>query len=123
MPDPVTAAAVAYLYRAALARQVPVFRPRMRGGSSKEEHMHSEPVTYGRPPVEGKVKASTAGAYLGLLALLTVLQTVNTNLDLIAFLPDWLETLTIPLLPGLATYTGGYLAKHAPRPDLPMSQR
>lgn len=72
---------------------------------------------------EPKVKAATAGAYLGLLAVLTVLQTVSGNLDLISFLPDWLETFLIPLIPGLVAYVAGYVAKHAPRPDLPASQR
>ncbi|MET7335590.1 hypothetical protein [Nonomuraea sp. NPDC005650] len=60
--------------------------------------MHAEPVSYGKP-VERKVTAATVGSYLSLLAVLTVLQTVNADLDLIAFLPDWLESLTVPLLP------------------------
>jgi hypothetical protein len=85
--------------------------------------MHAEPVTYDRPPVEKKVKAGAAASYLGLLALLTVLQAVKADLDLIEFLPDWAESLTIPLLPGLVTYVAGYVAKHTPRPDLPASQR
>ncbi|WP_433444535.1 hypothetical protein [Nonomuraea sp. CA-141351] len=84
--------------------------------------MHGEPVTYGKL-VERKVTASTAGSYLGLLAVLTVLQAINADLDLIAFLPDWLESLTIPLLPGLITYVSGYKAKHTARPDLPLDQR
>ncbi|MFI7709207.1 hypothetical protein [Nonomuraea sp. NPDC049480] len=66
---------------------------------------------------------ATAGSYLGLLAVLTVLQTVNADLNLISSLPDWLETLSIPLLPGLITYVSGYAAKHTARPDLPLDQR
>ena len=85
--------------------------------------MHAEPVTYGNPPVERKVTAATAGSYLSLVAVLTVLQTVNADLDLIAWLPDWLESLAIPLLPGLITWVSGYKAKHTARPDLPMEQR
>ena len=85
--------------------------------------MHGEPITESRPKVEGKVKAGTAGAYLGLLAVLAPLQAIQANLDLIAFLPDWLETLAIPLVPGIVTYVAGYVAAHAPRPDLPMSKR
>ncbi|MEU4511795.1 hypothetical protein AB0G05_20065 [Nonomuraea wenchangensis] len=85
--------------------------------------MHGEPISYDKPKVERKVTASTAGSYLGLLAVLTVLQAVNADLDLIAFLPDWLESLTIPLLPGLITYVSGYKAKHTARPDLPIDQR
>ncbi|MGW6499309.1 hypothetical protein [Nonomuraea angiospora] len=84
--------------------------------------MHGEPVSYGKP-VERKVTASTAGSYLGLLAVLTVLQAVSADLDLIAFLPDWAETLAVPLLPGLITYVSGYVAKHTARPDLPLEQR
>ncbi|WP_113704736.1 holin [Nonomuraea lactucae] len=80
-------------------------------------------MTYGKLPVERKVSAATAGSYLGLVAVLTVLQTVNADLDLIAFLPDWLESLTIPLLPGLISYVSGYKAKHTARPDLPPDQR
>lgn len=85
--------------------------------------MHGEPISYSKPKVESKVKAGTAGAYLGLLALLAPLQAVQADLDLIAFLPDWLETLAIPLVPGLVTYVAGWVAKHQPRPDLPQSQR
>lgn len=85
--------------------------------------MHGDPVTYSKPPVERKVTAATAGSYLGLLAVLTILQTVNSNLDLLSFLPDAIETLAIPLLPGLITYVSGFKAKHTPRPDLPLDQR
>ncbi|MET9245640.1 hypothetical protein [Nonomuraea sp. NPDC003709] len=79
-------------------------------------------MTYGKP-VERKVTGATVGSCLSLLAVLTVLQTVNADLDLIAFLPDWLESLTVPLLPGLITYMSGYKAKHTARPDLPLDQR
>ncbi|GIH91923.1 hypothetical protein ACFFMN_34050 [Planobispora siamensis] len=85
--------------------------------------MVHEPIAYGRAKVEAKVKASTVATYLSLLAVLTVLQAVNARLDLIAFLPDVVETLVVPLLPGLITYVAGYMAKHEPRPDLPMAQR
>ncbi|MEV0313510.1 hypothetical protein [Nonomuraea fuscirosea] len=74
-------------------------------------------------PVERKVTAAAAGSYLGLVAILSVLQTVNADLDLIAILPDWLESLTIPLLPGLISWVSGYKAKHTARPDLPLEQR
>jgi hypothetical protein len=73
--------------------------------------------------VEPKVKAATVGGYLGLLALLAPLQAVQADLDLISVLPDWLETFLVPLVPGLVTYVSGYVAKHAPRPDLPQHQR
>ncbi|WP_066360225.1 hypothetical protein [Herbidospora mongoliensis] len=86
-----------------------------------DPHLYHSPRTAAK--VEPKVKAATVGSYLGLLAILAPLQAVNADLDLIAFLPDWLETLAVPLLPGLVTYVSGYVARHAPRPDLPASQR
>ncbi|TMR91451.1 holin [Nonomuraea basaltis] len=85
--------------------------------------MHGEPISYGKPKIERKVTASAAGSYLSLLAVLTVLQAINADLDLIAFLPDWLESLAVPLLPGLIAYVSGYVAKHTARPDLPPDQR
>ncbi|AQZ70427.1 unnamed protein product [[Actinomadura] parvosata subsp. kistnae] len=85
--------------------------------------MHGEHITYGKVPVERKVTASAVGSYLGLLAILVVLQAVSDDLDLISFLPDVIETLAIPLLPGLITYVSGYVAKHTARPDLPLDQR
>lgn len=85
--------------------------------------MHGDPITYGKPKVERKVTAATAGSYLGLLAVLTILQAINADLDLIAWLPDCLESLAIPLLPGLTTYVSGYVARHTARPDLPLHQR
>ncbi|MFG6197884.1 hypothetical protein [Nonomuraea sp. JJY05] len=48
---------------------------------------------------------------------------MNADLDLIAWLPDWVESLTIPLLPGLIAYVSRYVAKHTARPDLPPDQR
>ncbi|MER7363264.1 hypothetical protein [Nonomuraea wenchangensis] len=84
--------------------------------------MHGDPVTYGKP-IERKVTAATVGSYLGLVAVLAVLQTLNADLDLIRALPDWLESLTIPLLPGLITWVSGFKAKHTARPDLPLDQR
>lgn len=84
--------------------------------------MHGDSIAEKRP-VERKVTAASAGSYLSLLAGLTVLQAINTDLDLIAFLPDPVETFVIPLLPGLIAYVSGFWAKHTARPDLPMSQR
>lgn len=53
-----------------------------------EETMHGEPISYSKPKVERKVTAATAGSYLSLLAVLTVLQAISADLDLIAWLPD-----------------------------------
>ncbi|MFI6886742.1 hypothetical protein [Streptosporangium canum] len=84
--------------------------------------MHGESIAESRP-VERKVTAAAAGSYLGLLAGLTVLQTVQADLDLLSFLPDVVETLLIPLLPGLVAYVSGFVAKHTARPDLPLDER
>ncbi|MER7212439.1 hypothetical protein ABT340_35750 [Streptosporangium sp. NPDC000239] len=99
------------------------FPPREGGGLPKEERMHGEPITTSRPAVEAKVKWATLGTYLGSVAALSVLQAVNSDLSLIAFWPDWLETITVPLIPTAITAVSGFMARHTPRPDLPLSQR
>jgi hypothetical protein len=68
-------------------------------------------------PVETKVKAAAVATYLGLLALLAVLNGV-TDADLIAGLPDVVEVFVAPLLPTAVTFVTSYLARHTPRPDL-----
>ncbi|WP_449065157.1 hypothetical protein [Planomonospora algeriensis] len=52
-----------------------------------------------------------------------MLQVGDSDHSLIAFWPDWLEALTIPLLPTAITAVAGYKAKHTAHTDLPMSQR
>ncbi len=79
--------------------------------------------TSASPMLERKVKAAAAGSYLGSVALLAVLQAVNSDLSLIDFLPDWAETILVPLVPAAITTVAGWAAKHTPRPDLPPSQR
>ncbi|MEV0586305.1 hypothetical protein [Nonomuraea sp. NPDC050310] len=85
--------------------------------------MHGEPVRYSRPPVEAKVKWASVGAYLGAVAGTAVLQAIDADHSLIAILPDWLEALTIPLLPTGLAWLAGFRAKHTARPDLPVGQR
>lgn len=80
--------------------------------------MHGEPVSYGKPPVEVKVKAMTLVSYLGGVAGVAVLQALNADHSLIEFLPDWVEAVAIPLLPTALAAVAGYRAKHTPRPDL-----
>jgi len=84
--------------------------------------MHAEPATT-KPPIEAKVKAMTLGSYLAGVAGLAVLQAINDDLTLIEFLPDWLETILIPLLPTGIAAVAGWKAQHTPRPDLPADQR
>jgi hypothetical protein len=62
MPDPVTAAAVTYLYRAALARQVPHLRLRMRGGESSKEELTMALHTPDRTPFSIRYPLLVRGA-------------------------------------------------------------
>jgi hypothetical protein len=85
--------------------------------------MHGEPISYSKPPVEAKVKWASFGWYVGSVGLLGILQAVDADHSLIAFWPDWLEALAIPLLPTAIGAVAGWKAKHTARPDLPMDQR
>lgn len=85
--------------------------------------MHNSPIEYGHRPVEAKVKWAALGSYLGSVGLLAGLQAVDADHSLIAFWPDWLEALAIPLLPTAIAAVSGWRARHTPRPDLPLSER
>lgn len=78
--------------------------------------------TYPAPRVETKVKAGAVASYLGLAALLAVLNGV-TDINLVAALPDVIEVLVAPVIPAATGLVAGYLARHTPRPDLESSQR
>ena len=71
-----------------------------------------------RQPVEKKVTWAAIGTYLGGVALLAVCTAVGSDPGLISGLPDWLESLLLPLVPAAVSFLGGYTAKHTPRPDL-----
>lgn len=71
-------------------------------------------------PVEVKVKAASIATYLGLVALLAVLNAVSDT-NLIAGLPDVIEVFVAPLVPTAIAFVAGYVAKHTPRPDLGQS--
>ncbi|MFB4284834.1 hypothetical protein ACBJ59_56870 [Nonomuraea sp. MTCD27] len=86
--------------------------------------MHADPqVTYSKPPVETKVKAMGLVSYLAGVAGMAVLQAVADAPSLIAWLPDWVEAITLPLLPTALAAVAGFTAQHTPRPDLPADQR
>ncbi|MGI5292634.1 hypothetical protein ACQEVF_58835 [Nonomuraea polychroma] len=85
--------------------------------------MHGEPVSYSKPPVETKVKAMTLTSYLAGVAGMAVLQAVSADPSMIAFLPDWVEAITLPLLPTALAAVAGFKARHTPRRDLPDDQR
>lgn len=69
-------------------------------------------------PVETKVKAAAWATYLGLVALLAVLNAV-ADANLVAVLPDLVEVFVAPILPALITFVAGWTAKHTRRYDLP----
>ncbi|MEV1177279.1 hypothetical protein [Nonomuraea sp. NPDC049784] len=86
--------------------------------------MHADPqITYSKPPVETKVKAMTLVSYLSGVAGMAVLQAVSNDPSLISWLPDWVEAITLPLLPTALAAVAGFKARHTPRPDLPSDQR
>jgi hypothetical protein len=61
--------------------------------------------------VEEKTKVGAYATYAGALILFAVL--TNTATDL-TFLPDWLETIVLPLVPAIASLLGSYLKNHKP---------
>ena len=79
---------------------------------------HGYPIKYSKAPVEAKVKAMTLASYLAGVGGVAILQALNSDHSLIAFLPDWVEAVAIPLLPTALAAVAGYRAKHTPRPDL-----
>jgi hypothetical protein len=74
------------------------------------------------PTIESKVKAAATWSYLGLVALLAVLNGVSDT-NLVTGLPDVVEVLVAPIIPAAIGLVAGYVAKHTPRPDLPAAQR
>jgi hypothetical protein len=71
-------------------------------------------------PVEEKVKWATAASYLAGLVV-TALANAAQDEDhalLLGFLPEWLESLLLPLLISAPTLYAGWQAKHTHRPDL-----
>ncbi|MFD8529398.1 hypothetical protein ACFV0L_18460 [Streptosporangium canum] len=85
---------------------------------------HADPkLTYSKPPVETKVKAMTLASYLAGVAGMAVLQAVADDPSMISFLPDWVEAITLPLVPTGLSALAGYKARHTPRPDLPLNQQ
>jgi len=73
----------------------------------------STPITR-TAPIESKVTVASVATYLGLVALLAILNGVG-DANLITALPDALEVFAAPLLPTAVTFVSGYMAKHTPR--------
>jgi hypothetical protein len=64
-------------------------------------------------PVERKVQASTAAAAVSGLALYVLGRYVFKG-----SVPDVVASWVYAIIPGLITFTAGYLARHTPRPPL-----
>lgn len=68
-------------------------------------------------PVEKKVKASSAAAYLLGLASLAILGAVTDDPSLIGSMPDALEPFVLALVPAAGAAVAGWMAPHTPRAD------
>ncbi|MFJ1827368.1 holin [Streptomyces sp. NPDC088178] len=66
-------------------------------------------------PVEKKVTAASAGAYLASTGLLASLAAVQDDARLVGWMPDALAPFALALVPTAITFVGGWLAKHTPR--------
>lgn len=66
-------------------------------------------------PVERKVTAASAAAYLGSTGLLGILAAVQDNARLLEWMPDTLSPLVLAVVPTLITFAAGWRAKHTPR--------
>jgi hypothetical protein len=69
-------------------------------------------------PIEKKVKASSALAYLASLAGLAILGAVTDDPSLISGMPDALEPFVLALVPAVASAIAGWAAPHTPRSDV-----
>ncbi|WP_326811644.1 holin [Streptomyces scopuliridis] len=69
-------------------------------------------------PVEKKVTAASAGAYVGSTGLLAALVAVQDNARLVEWMPDGLSPFVLALVPAAITFVGGWAAKHSPRTGL-----
>ncbi|MFF1957974.1 holin [Streptomyces sp. NPDC058220] len=66
-------------------------------------------------PVEKKVTAASAGAYVGSTALLAALVAVQDNSRLIEWMPNGATPFVLALIPAAITFVGGWGTKHTPR--------
>lgn len=68
-------------------------------------------------PIETKVKAGSALAYLVSVAGLAVLGAVTDDPNLISSMPNALEPFVLALVPAAASAVAGWAAPHTPRSD------
>jgi hypothetical protein len=69
-------------------------------------------------PIETKVKASSALAYLASLAGLAILGAVTDDPSLISGMPNVLEPFVLALAPAASAAVAGWAAPHTPRTDV-----
>ena len=66
-------------------------------------------------PVEKKVTAATAAAYVGSTGLLAGLEAVQDHAELVGWMPSALAPFVLALVPAAITFVSGWAAKHTPR--------
>ncbi|WP_329592100.1 holin [Streptomyces sp. NBC_01362] len=65
-------------------------------------------------PIEAKVKAASAGAFLAGLAV-AVLNAITADSSLLGPLPSWVQAPLLALVPAALAWLAGYRAKHTVR--------
>ncbi|MES9587829.1 MULTISPECIES: holin [unclassified Streptomyces] len=65
-------------------------------------------------PVEAKVKAASAGAFLAGLAI-ALLNSVAADSSLLGPLPSWVQAPLLALVPAALAWLAGYQTRHTPR--------
>lgn len=70
-------------------------------------------------PVERKVSAATAGAYLASTGLIASLTAVQDHHELVSWMPGSLTPFVFALVPAFITFAAGWSAKHTPQPTDP----
>lgn len=66
-------------------------------------------------PVEKKVTAATAGAYVASTGLLAILATVQDNARLLGWMPDSLAPFVLAVIPTAITFVAGWAKRNNPR--------
>ncbi|MEU8870419.1 holin [Streptomyces javensis] len=66
-------------------------------------------------PIERKVTAATAAAYVGSAGLLGALAAIQDHERLLEWMPDGLTPFVLALIPTAITAVSGWKTKHTPR--------
>jgi hypothetical protein len=68
-------------------------------------------------PIETKVTAATAAAYVGSTGLLASLEAVQDHSELVGWMPPALAPFVLALVPAAIAFVSGWAARHTPRTD------